>query len=295
MKLVFFGSGAVAAMILPCLAAQHTIRLVVTSPPAAAGRKMQPTLPPAAIQARQLQLPLAHALTSAALQQLDADYGVVCDYGKMIPTEWFERLPMLNVHPSLLPRWRGATPVEHTLLTGDKKTGVTIAQINEELDSGDILAQWQTDLPPTMTAGELYPLLAKHGASLLLQVLADPAAYPPQKQDEEQVTVAPKISAAQRRLDFSRSAQACVRQVLAFAPAPGAYFFIGKERIRVLAAEALSAEAVEAGRLNAAGKELVVACADGSLRITRVQRAGKQPMSSADFLRGYRGTLADIH
>lgn len=291
MRIVFFGGGHFAAAVLEQAAAAHEVVQVVTPPAAAAGRKMALALPPAAKMAEQLSLPLVHDMEVAALEQLAAQACVVCDYGRMLPPALLAAGGrMLNIHPSLLPRWRGAAPIERAVLAGDRRSGVTIMQMTSRLDAGPILAQWQMPIEGSATAGQLRRIFAGQGAALLLQVLAQPAGYPPAEQDEAQATYAHKITAACRRLDFTRAAEDCLRQVLAFAPAPGAYFFLGQERVRVLKAQVAPSIAAAAGTLRAMdGQRLLVACGGGgALQIDRLQRAGRNAVSAAEFLRGWR-------
>ena len=287
MRLVFFGGGRFAALVLERLVVRNDIVQVITPPPMPAQRGMRHRLPPAAAVAQRYQLPLIHAITPDLLRTIAAP-AVVCDYGRLLPPVLLAAAPgfILNIHPSLLPRWRGAAPIERAVLAGDSKIGVTIMALNEKLDQGDVLAQ-QTVASDQATAEQLYPLLAATGADLLQQVIAAPEQYPPQPQDGTQATYAAKITAADRLLDFKQSAAACRRQIMALTPKPGAHFFIGNERLRVLAAEVRARPAAKPGTLLAADQTILIACGRDALDITCLQRAGRNPMASADFLRGY--------
>lgn len=291
MRLNFFGGGAFAAQVLARLAAVHEVVLVVTPPPAAGGRKMKLRLPPAAQEAQARHLPLQHAATPHLLQEAAADATVVCDYGKLLPPAVLQAAGWaVNIHPSLLPRWRGAAPIERAVLAGDAVTGVSIMQMNAELDGGDILAQWQMPLTAETGAAALHTLLAQEGAALLLQVLAQPQRYPPRAQESARATYAGKIVPADLKLNFNETATVCRRRILAFAPRPGAHFFAGGERLRALAAEVLPPPDAAAGTLLAAdgARGVVVACADSALAITHLQRAGRRPLAAAEFLRGMK-------
>ena len=220
----------------------------------------------------------------AAFAALGADVGVVAAYGLILPQAVLDapRLGCLNVHGSLLPRWRGAAPVQRAILAGDVLTGVTIMQMERGLDTGPMLATVETPVAGK-TAGELTAELAEKGAALMVEVLADLGAHPPEVQPEEGVTYAHKIDKAESRLDFTRSAVEVERQVRAFAPAPGAFFELEGERYRVLAAEVVEGAGAPGATIDAA---LTIACGEGALRSTLIQRAGKPAMETAALLRG---------
>ncbi len=299
MRVVFFGTGTVAATVLQKVAAQHEVQLVVTPPPTMAGRKLRQVLSPVAVTANTLGLSLSHDNggdeSNYLLTQIEnAEVVLVCDYGILLPRSLLAAARhTLNVHPSLLPRWRGAAPIERALLAGDSKTGVTIMQLNAHLDGGEILAQQEIPIANGCCGGELTTQLAEAGAQLLLKVLENLPAYTEtaQAQEETQATYAKKITKAERRLDFSQDAQECLRQVRAFAPTPAAYCFIDGQRLNVLAAEVVECAGEEqAGTLIAADAQnkILIACGGGDcLRITRLQRAGRNAMAVEDFLRGY--------
>jgi len=209
---------------------------------------------------------------------------VVAAYGLILPQAVLDapRLGCLNVHGSLLPRWRGAAPVQRAILAGDALTGVTIMQMERGLDTGPMLAAVETPVDGK-TAGELTVELAEKGAALMVSVLADLPAHPPVVQPEEGVTYASKIEKVESRLDFTRSAIEVERQVRAFAPAPGAFFELEGERYRVLAAEIADGSGTPGTTLDDA---LTIACGEGALRPTLIQRAGKPAMETTALLRG---------
>ena len=188
------------------------------------------------------------------------------------------------MHSSLLPRWRGAAPVQRAILAGDAETGVMVMQMEAGLDTGPVRATAVTPVDHK-TAGELTEELAQLGAALMVEVLADMGGHPPITQPEDGVTYARKIEKSEARLDFSKSADAVERQVRAFNPVPGAFFEFQGERYRVLAADITEA-AGEIG--NVVDDQLTIACATGAIQPALIQRAGKPAMPLADFLRGNR-------
>lgn len=291
MRIVFMGTPDFAVPTLTALvAAGHDVVAAYSQPPRAAGRGKQ--LQPTAVHraADVLGIPvrtpvsLKGAEEQAAFAALGADVAVVAAYGLILPQAVLDapRLGCLNVHGSLLPRWRGAAPVQRAILAGDAATGVTIMQMERGLDTGPMLAKVETPIAGK-TAGELTAELAEKGAALMVSVLADLPAHPPVVQPEAGVTYAHKIDKAESRLDFSQSAVQVERQIRAFAPAPGAFFELEGERYRVLAAEVAAGTGIPGTTLDAA---LTIACGEGALRPALIQRAGKPAMETAALLRG---------
>ena len=216
---------------------------------------------------------------------LNADIAVVAAYGLILPQAVLDapRHGCLNVHGSLLPRWRGAAPVQRAILAGDAETGVGIMRMERGLDTGPVLLEGRTAVD-RKTAGELTDELAAMGAGLMVRVLADLAAFPEVPQPEDGVTYAHKIDKAEARIDWTRSAVEIERQVRAFNPAPGAFFELDGERCKVLAAEVAAGSGRPGTVLDDA---LTVACGDSALRLARLQRAGRPTMDAADLLRGW--------
>ncbi len=291
MRIVFMGTPDFAVPTLTALAAAgHAVVAAYSQPPRPAGRGKQ--LQPSAVHraaealgiAVRTPVSLKGAEEQAAFAALEADVAVVAAYGLILPQAILDapRLGCLNVHGSLLPRWRGAAPVQRAILAGDATTGVTIMQMERGLDTGPMLATVETPIAGK-TAGELTTELAKKGAALMVEVLANLPAHPPVVQPDEGVTYANKIEKAESRLDFTRSAVDVERQVRAFAPAPGAFFELEGERYRVLAADIAEDCGVPGTVLDAA---LTVACGEGAIRPTLIQRAGKPAMDTAALLRG---------
>lgn len=280
------------------VAAGHQIVTVYSQPPRPAGRGKG--LRPSPVHARaealgiEVRTPvsLKGAEEQAAFAALSADVAVVAAYGLILPQAILDapRHGCLNIHASLLPRWRGAAPIQRAILAGDAETGVTIMQMEAGLDTGPMLAEVRTPIDGK-TAGELTDELAHSGARAMVDVLADLSAFPPATQPEAGATYAAKISKEEARIDFAAGAVQAERQVRAFNPAPGAFFTIGEERFKVLAAD-VEDTAGEAGKVS--DGRLLIGCGANSLRPTLVQRAGKAAMNTDDLLRGFdipAGTL----
>jgi len=293
MRIIFMGTPDFAVPTLDAVhAAGHEIAAVYTQPPRPAGRGKAATLSPVQRRADALGLPvrspvsLKDADEQAALAALEPDALVVAAYGLILPQAVLDApvWDALNVHASLLPRWRGAAPVQRAILAGDVDTGVTIMAMEAGLDTGDMLAVERLAMGER-TAGDLTRALAEIGARLMVAVLADPGAFDPQPQPEHGITYAAKIAKAEARLDFSRSADEVVRQVRAFAPAPGAWFEQAGERVRVLAATVAAQGSAAPGTV--VDGDLSIACGTGAIRPTLVQRAGRAAMAPAELLRGF--------
>lgn len=293
MRIVFMGTPDFALPSLDALAAcGHDVVCAYTQPPRRAGRGKALSPTPVHLRAEELGIEVRHparlrdAEDQAAFAALNADVAVVAAYGLILPQPILDapRLGCINVHGSLLPRWRGAAPVQRAILAGDAVTGVTIMQMEAGLDTGPMLAKVEVPVGDK-TAGNLTRELAKSGAALLIKVLSDLGSYPPETQPDEGVTYAPKIDKAEARLDFLISAPQVVRQIRAFAPAPGAFFELDGERFRILEAEALIGSGGKPG--TTVDDALTIACNPGAIRPITVQRAGKAAMPVADLLRGF--------
>ncbi len=291
MRIVFMGTPDFAVPTLNALAeAGHEIVAVYCQPPRPAGRgkKLQASPVQLAAEARgfavRYPVSLKGAEEQAEFAALQADVAVVAAYGLILPQAILDapKFGCLNVHGSILPRWRGAAPVQRAILAGDERTGVTIMEMERGLDTGPMLAKVETPVD-RKTAGELTNELAELGAGLMVQVLADLAAYPAEPQPDEGVTYAHKIDKAESRLDFTRSAVEVERQIRAFAPAPGAFFELEGERYRVLAADVVDGAGAPGSTLDDA---LTIACGKGALAPRIVQRAGRPAMETAALLRG---------
>jgi methionyl-tRNA formyltransferase len=291
MRIAFMGTPDFAVPALNSLvAAGHEIVAVYCQPPRPAGRGKAPRPSPVQMRAQALGLAVRSPLTlrdadeQAAFAALDLDAAVVAAYGLILPVPVLEapRLGCFNIHASLLPRWRGAAPVVRAILAGDETTGVTIMQMEKGLDTGPMLATLETDIG-RKTGGALTDELSTKGAALMVEVLGNLSAYRAVPQPEEGITYAAKIEKAEARLDFGRDAVLVERQIRAFNPVPGAFFEIGGERIRVLAADIVE----DAGEAGVTGEGLIIGCRTGAIRPTLVQRAGRGVLSAEELLRGF--------
>jgi methionyl-tRNA formyltransferase len=233
---------------------------------------------------------LRDAPVQAEFAALGAEAAVVAAYGLILPARMLTapRLGCLNVHASLLPRWRGAAPIQRALLAGDAETGITVMRMEEGLDTGPILMQQALPIEADATAVRLAEALAELGGELLVKALEAAAhgALEPRPQPSEGVTYAPKLSRAEGRLDWRRSAPELERQVRAFDPWPGAFFEIRDEQIRVLAAAVLPG-APENPPGMVLDNRMTIACGSGSLRLLQLQRPGRAPLDQSAFLRGF--------
>ncbi len=272
------------------VAARHQIVAVYSQPPRPAGRGQQLQPSPVQLAAEALGLPVHTPLSLKGAEEQaifaahDADVAVVAAYGLILPQAVLDapRLGCLNVHGSLLPEWRGAAPVQRAILAGDTMSGVTIMQMELGLDTGPMRAMGAMPIA-NLNAGDLTRDLAEMGAQLMVEVLADPDAFPLVPQAEDEASYARKIDKAESRLDFAQSAEAVLRQIRAFAPSPGAFFELEGERFRVLEAEIVEADGAPGTVLD---EHLTIACGGGALRPLMVQRAGKPAMDAPALLRG---------
>ena len=301
-RIAFMGTPEFALPALSALIeAGHEVACVYTQPPRAAGRGKMARATPVHAFAHMAGLEVRHPESlrdpneQAAFAALKLDIAVVAAYGLILPKPILAapRHGCLNIHASLLPRWRGAAPIQRAILAGDAESGVTIMQMDAGLDTGPMLLQERVPITPDTDAGELHDMLAALGAQMIVEALdrlrAGSLTETPQPADG--VTYAAKIDKAETRLDWTRPAAELVRRINAFSPAPGAWFELDGERIRVLSAEAKAGEG-EAGTV--LDERLTVACGDGALRILGLQLAGKTAMAAESFLRGHavpRGTV----
>ena len=273
------------------IAAGHEVVAAYTQPPRPAGRgkQLQPSAVQRAAEAHGIEVRYPTSLKGADEQAkfaaLGADVGVVAAYGLILPRAVLDapKHGCLNVHGSLLPRWRGAAPVQRAIFAGDAETGITIMQMEAGLDTGPMLAEARTPIG-RKTAGQLTDEIAVLGAKAMVDVLADLPGHPPVVQPTEGVTYASKIDKTEARLDFAAPASQVERQVRAFAPAPGAFFELAGERFRVLAAAVVDGEGNAGATLD---DVLTIACGQTAIRPTTIQRAGRPAMDATSLLRGY--------
>ena len=301
LKLIFMGTPEFA---IPALAglleAGHEVVAVYCQPPRPAGRGQKEN--PTPIHKFALEhnlkvytpLSLKDAETQDIFKHHNADAAIVAAYGLLLPKQILEatKFGCLNIHPSLLPRWRGAAPIQRTIMAGDTETGVAIMQMNAGLDTGDILMEEKFTIPDGMNAGQLHDTLAKISAPLLLQVLQDIKIVPHTQQSSDDVAYAHKISKDECKIDWHQPASVIRNKILGLAPHPAAFFIYKGEAIKVLdckLAESLSQIAGEVLDDN-----LTVACGEGAIAILTVQRPSKKPMLASDMLRGHSITKGEL-
>jgi len=270
--------------------AGHEIASVYTQPPRPAGRgkKLMPS--PVQVEAELLglkvrsPLSLRNADAQAEFAALGADVAVVAAYGLILPQPVLDapRHGCLNIHASLLPRWRGAAPIHRAVMAGDVETGVTIMQMEAGLDTGPMLHKVAVPVG-RKTTGELFAELGAVGAAAMVEVLADLAAFPPEVQDDAEAIYAPKIDKAEGRIDWTQDAPVIERLVRGLAPFPGAWFELEGERVKLLLAEVVAASGAPGTVLD---EDFTIACSTGAIRPLKLQRAGKPVLERAEFLRG---------
>ena len=292
LRIIFMGTPDFAVPTLDALhAAGHEICAVYSQPPSKSGRGKK--LRPSPVQARAEELGIAarhpESLTGeaeqAAFAALEADVAVVVAYGLLLPQAVLDapRLGCMNVHGSLLPRWRGAAPIQRAILSGDPMTGVTIMQMEAGLDTGAMLLRGDTFVAGK-TTGDLHDELAAMGAKLMVETLARLTQITPQPQEEDAACYARKIAKSEARLDFSKPASLLEREVRAFSPFPGSWFELGGKRIKLLRAQLAEGTGAPGTVLD---DQLTLACGKGALRPVTLQRAGRPAMPLDDFLRGF--------
>ena len=292
MRVIFMGTPDFAVPTLNALVeAGHEVAAVYCQPPRPAGRGKALRASPVQVRAEALGLEVRHPVSlksseeQAAFAELGADVGVVAAYGLILPQAVLDapRLGCVNVHASLLPRWRGAAPIQRAILAGDKTTGVTIMQMEAGLDTGPMLLK--REIPVNgLDAGELTDALAQMGAAALIEWLSDPDSFPAILQPEARVTYAAKVDKAEARIDWNEAAAEIERQVRAFEPKPSAWFEHAGERVKILAAQVIEGMGEPGEVLD---HRLTIACGEGALRPLTVQRPGRAAMSPAEMLRGF--------
>ncbi len=291
MRIVFMGTPDFAVPTLRALDhAGHTLLAAYTQPPRKAGRgkKLQPSAVQKEAEILGIEVRSPVSLKSSEEQErfaaLEPDIAVVAAYGLILPQAILD-VPehgCLNVHASLLPAWRGAAPIQRSILAGDNVTGVTIMQMERGLDTGPMLATVRVPIE-NKNAGELTEELADRGAQLMVGTLRDLAIHRAIAQEDAEATHAPKIDKAEAHIDWTQAAEQVERQVRAFAPKPGAFFMLGEERVRVLAAQVVAQDGAVGTVLD---DEFSIGCGHAAIRPVRLQRAGKPAMETSDFLRG---------
>ena len=298
MRLVFMGTPDFSVPILDALCANHEVVAVYAQPPRAAGRGQKERVSPVHSRAADFGLPVLtpKSLKSPVAQKEfadhNADIAVVAAYGLILPQAILDmpRLGCVNVHASLLPRWRGAAPIQRAIMAGDTETGVTIMQMEAGLDTGPMLMSERRAIDDATTAGDLHDALSSMGAQLVCRALIDieAATIDPRVQPEEGVTYAEKIDKAEAALTFDMPADAVVRHIHGLSPFPGGYVDLDGQRIKILRVECVDRPvepSAEPGMV--IDDHFTIACETGAVRPLRVQRAGKGPVDVSSFLRGF--------
>jgi methionyl-tRNA formyltransferase len=294
MRLIFMGTPDFAVPTLIELAAHgHEIAAVYTRAPKPAGRGMDVQRTPVEREARRLALPVhtPKTLKDGDAQETflahNADAAVVVAYGLILPKPILEapRLGCFNVHASLLPRWRGAAPINRAIMAGDAESGVTIMKMDEGLDTGAMAMAEHLSIGADMTAGEMHDALSRLGADLMLRVLAaaERGSLVLTPQPPAGITYAEKISKSETRIDWSKSWKQVHDHIRGMSPFLGAWFEVGGTRIKVLRSTKSEGSGAPGTTLD---DKLTIACGNGAVRLVQVQRAGRQPMSAEEFLRG---------
>lgn len=304
MRVVFMGTPDFSVPTLRAVASAQDVVAVYTQPPKPAGRGMNERKSPVHLAAEESKIPVLHpvnfreAETRAAFAAHDADVAVVIAYGLLLPQEILNapKFGCLNIHASLLPRWRGAAPINRAIMAGDKETGVAVMKMEAGLDTGPVGIEQQIGIAPDMTAGELHDRLAEMGADIMTRALAalETTGLKFTPQDAEGVTYARKLDKNETKIDWSRPAAQVHNHIRGLSPFPGAWFEVegAKEKLRVRALRSTLAEGK--GRPGELLSDLTIACGEGAVKLLEVQRAGAKAMKADEFLRGLpltRGTM----
>lgn len=301
MRIVFMGTPEFSVLVLDALVeAGHEIAAVYCQPPRPAGRGKKDRKSPVHTRGEALGLEVRHPVnfkevsTRRDFADLGADLAVVVAYGLILPQAVLDapRLGCLNIHASLLPRWRGAAPIHRAVMAGDTQTGVCIMQMEAGLDTGPVLLRKSIAIAPDDTTGELHDRLASLGAGAIVEALAQLETLTPVVQSDDGVSYAQKIDKAEAQIDWSRPASEIDRQIRGLSPFPGAWTLCGGRRLKLLASCPTAGQGA-AGTILALEPELVVACGSGAVRIDRLQTEGKPPMEGAAWRNGARVAVGD--
>ncbi len=308
MRIVFMGTPEFALESLNRLAAGEEVAAVITRPDRPAGRGRRPVPPPVKTRAEELGLRVLQParLSSpeflAAVGELKPELFVVSAYGRFIPASLLELAGRggINLHPSLLPRYRGAAPIQWALINGEEETGVSVISVAERMDAGDIWARKTLKIAPEDNAATLSRKLAREGGILLAEVVGKigRGEIAPRPQDEKLATLAPRLTKEDGRIDWFRPAGEIVNRVRGLCPWPGTFTTLPGRRgrtLKILAAEAVGTEGGRPGEiLRAEGEELVAAAGEGAVRIRELQLEGKRALPTGEFLRGCRPAVGEI-
>lgn len=291
MRVIFMGTPEFSVPVLEALAATHEVVAVYSQPPRPAGRGKKDRPSPVQARAEALGLPVRHPVslktpeTQAEFAAFGADVAVVVAYGLILPQVILDapRLGCLNIHASLLPRWRGAAPIHRAILAGDAETGICIMQMEAGLDTGPVLMREPTKIGAEETTADLHDRLSAMGARLIGTALAQLPDLTAEKQPEDGVTYAAKIDKAEARIDWSQPAEAVDRQIRGLSPFPGAWCEVAGERVKLLRSRMALGQGTPGQVLNG----FTIVCGEGAVQVLTAQREGKRPADAAELLRGF--------
>jgi len=297
MRVIFMGTPDFSVPILEALHEHHTVAAVYTKPAGIAGRGQKPRYSSIDMRARAIGLPIftpqgfRNEQVQSEFRNHKANAVVVAAYGLILPQSVLDipKHGCLNVHASLLPRWRGAAPTQRAIMAGDIESGITIMQMDAGLDTGDIILADKVPIDDSTTAGTLHDTLSALGAKLIVRVLEslERDLLTPIPQPNIGVTYAQKIEKSEAAIDFDRPSAVVIRHIHGLSPFPGAFCDLNGTRLKILSAERCSTAAVPIAPGSVISDQFDIACADGAIRPLTVQRAGKSPTDTASFLRGF--------
>jgi len=297
MRIVFIGTGEIGVPTLRALLnSEHEVLAVVTQPDKPIGREQRIEPPPIKKAIAKTSIPILQPArikdqqATEQIRSLTPDVIVVVAYGQILPRDVLEipRFACLNLHASLLPRWRGAAPIQAAIAAGDCETGIAVMYMDEELDTGDILLQRSVEILPNDNGGSLHDRLAQVAPDALLESLRLVAVgnAPRIAQDNARATYAPKLKREHGQIDWSESAEAIERKIRAYNPWPGAFMKVDHQNLKVFSASVVDLNG-QPGEVLRSDKDLIVAAGKGALSLTEVQLEGKRRMTAAEFLRGH--------
>lgn len=295
MKIVFMGTPDFSVPVLKALTERHDVVCVYSQAPKEAGRGQKVNKTPIHIFAENLGIEVRTPKTlrneeeQIKFRNLGADIAIVAAYGLILPVPILEAFPFgcINVHASLLPRWRGAAPIQRCIEAGDKISGVTIMNMEEGLDTGDMLLKGEVEITPDTTGGSLHDALSEIGADLMIKALDNLNKIKPEKQDDALTTYAKKIEKEESKLDFSLDGEYLERKIRAFNPYPATYFEYNGERFKVFKAKFINEKHNQKSGQISCKEKFMIACSNGFLEIIEIQRQGKKIMTCTDCLKGF--------
>lgn len=301
MRIVFMGTPDFSVPVLEKLIKEHEVVAVYTRAPTESGRGKRINKTPVHLlaESKGIEVRTPRSLkNNEELQQLEsyhADIAIVAAYGMLLPQAVLDMFPRgcINVHASLLPRWRGAAPIQRAVEASDKESGITIMQMALALDAGDILSQQAVEITPETTGGTLHDALSTVGADLLVDTLKKIDSITPLKQDERLVTYAQKIDKAETLINFDTHAEVLLAKIRAFSPYPALYFMYKGERFKIFEATLVENRG-KIGEILENENKLVIAVKDKAINIVTIQRQGKQPMNISELLRGFKFEKGEI-